>query len=176
MNCLPSPAEHQQRGAVAIEFAAIFLLFFTLVYGAIAYGIPAMIQLSYQHLTAEAARAALKVDTDQNSTRFASLVSQEISATIAASWVPMDWLSSCPAPEDEGDWEALPSETGQSSWGYLQIEENSTWGYTRYHLYVCIQSQDAMVPQIVIGDIRLPDLPEDSSGNPVIRASTLTYP
>ena len=173
MICPPLYTEQRQRGSVAIEFAAIFLLFFTLVYGAIAYGIPAMIQLSFQHLTAEASRAALKVDPDQSSSSFVSLVSQEVSATITASWLPEAWRTSCSAPDDGGTWEALPSVEGGTSYGYIQTE--SLYDYTRYQLYVCIQTQDSIVPQLILGDIRLPDLPKDSSGTPVIRASTLSY-
>jgi len=173
--CQPLYSKQRQRGAVAIEFAAIFLLFFTLVYAVMAYGIPAMLRLSFQHISAEASRAAIKVDRDQSATSFATLVSREVTNTITASWLPSAWRNACPAPDATGAWTQLPSYNGEPSYGYLQTEvATAPYTYTRYSLYVCIQTNDPIVPQLVLGNVRLPDLPKDDSGKPVIRGETLS--
>lgn len=49
-----------QRGAVAIEFALVFVLFFMVLYGAIAYGMVFAIRHSLTQAAAEGTRAAVK--------------------------------------------------------------------------------------------------------------------
>lgn len=49
-----------QRGAAAIEFAVVFVMFFMLLYGAIAYGIVFAIKHSFTQAAAEGTRAALQ--------------------------------------------------------------------------------------------------------------------
>ncbi|WP_137718436.1 TadE/TadG family type IV pilus assembly protein [Methylobacillus flagellatus] len=51
-----------QRGAVAIEFAIIFLLIFTLFYAIINYSLMFLLQASFAHASEEGARAAIAVD------------------------------------------------------------------------------------------------------------------
>ncbi|WP_224105159.1 TadE/TadG family type IV pilus assembly protein [Vreelandella aquamarina] len=168
-------SKRHQQGAVAIEFAAIFLLFFTLVYGIIAFSLPAVVRLAFQHYSTEAARAAVKVDPSVESGRFAQLVSQQVTREITSSWLPAAWRDSCPAPNDGTTWAALPSHAGQPSYGYWQVEVNARPGRTpRYRLYVCLQTRGSIVPQIRLGDIELPTLPRDTTGRPVIRGYTLT--
>ncbi|WP_018918275.1 TadE/TadG family type IV pilus assembly protein [Vreelandella zhanjiangensis] len=167
-------SKQRQRGAVAIEFAAIFMLFFTLVYGIIAFSIPVVVRMGFQHYSAEAARAAVRVDTSVNTTQFAQLVSQQVTNQVTAGWLPAKWRDSCPAPSDGTTWAALPSHNGQPSYGYWQTEANARPGRTpRYRLYVCLQTHDSIVPQIVLGDIELPPLPKEN-GRSVIRGYTMT--
>ena len=51
-----------QRGAVAIEFAMLFAVFFVVVYGIIAYSIPMLLLLTFKQVSADAARATLQAD------------------------------------------------------------------------------------------------------------------
>ncbi|MFA5082011.1 MAG: TadE/TadG family type IV pilus assembly protein [Hydrogenophilaceae bacterium] len=51
---------HRQRGAAAVEFALVFVLFFMVMYGAIAYGVVFAIKHSMTQAASEGARAALQ--------------------------------------------------------------------------------------------------------------------
>ncbi|GBG15886.1 argininosuccinate synthase [Novimethylophilus kurashikiensis] len=53
---------HRQRGAAAIEFGLLFLLFFTMFYALVSYGVAMMLQEGFQHAAEEGARAAIAVD------------------------------------------------------------------------------------------------------------------
>lgn len=50
----------RQRGAAAVEFALVFVLFFMVMYGAIAYGVVFAIKHSMTQAASEGARAALQ--------------------------------------------------------------------------------------------------------------------
>lgn len=51
-----------QKGAVAIEFAMLFLLMFTLFYAMVNYALALMMQSAFVHAAEEGARAAIAVD------------------------------------------------------------------------------------------------------------------
>lgn len=51
-----------QRGAVAIEFALLFLIFFTLFYAIVSYSIIFLLKTSFHHAANEGARSAISVD------------------------------------------------------------------------------------------------------------------
>lgn len=51
---------HGQRGAYAVEFALVFLISFSLLYGVIAYGMLFAFRLGLQNAAEEGARAALR--------------------------------------------------------------------------------------------------------------------
>ncbi|MDD4881305.1 MAG: pilus assembly protein, partial [Gallionellaceae bacterium] len=51
---------NRQRGAAAVEFALVFILFFMVMYGAIAYGVVFAIKHSMTQAASEGARAALQ--------------------------------------------------------------------------------------------------------------------
>lgn len=158
---------------MAIEFAAIFLLFFVLVYGIISFGIPTAVRMGFQHYSAEAARAAIRVD--KNSEDFANQLSNIISGTITGSWLPQEWLSGCTAPaidpndaedpEADNEWVSLTTPYGF----YLAPSANAA----SYQVYVCIQTNNPIVPQIKLLGIELPPLPKED-GKPVIRGYTMT--
>lgn len=50
----------RQRGAYAIEFALVFLMFFGLVYAIVCYGVALTLRVGLQHAAEEGARAALR--------------------------------------------------------------------------------------------------------------------
>jgi Flp pilus assembly protein TadG len=52
-----------QRGAVLVEFALSVVLFLTLIYGAITYGVIFWAKASLTHAAGEGARASIRVDT-----------------------------------------------------------------------------------------------------------------
>ncbi|SDK21876.1 TadE-like protein [Methylophilus rhizosphaerae] len=51
-----------QKGAVAIEFAMLFLLFFGLFYAMVSYAVVMLMQSAFVHAAEEGARAAIAVD------------------------------------------------------------------------------------------------------------------
>lgn len=51
-----------QRGAAAIEFSLVFLIFFTLFYAMVSYAIIFLLKTSFHHAANEGARSAISVD------------------------------------------------------------------------------------------------------------------
>lgn len=51
-----------QKGAVAIEFALVFVIFFAVFYGLISYSLPFVLMQTFNQVTAEAIRRAVAVD------------------------------------------------------------------------------------------------------------------
>ncbi|WP_447529979.1 TadE/TadG family type IV pilus assembly protein [Vreelandella sp. TE19] len=164
------PTNAQQRGAVAIEFAAIFLLFFTLVYGAFAFALPAVARLSFQHWAAEAARAAMRVDTDAPHATVLARLGEQVEQSIAHSWLPGAWRGGCDVPES-APWQPLPG-TMYGHWAYEAHPAPSR--SPRYLLHVCLQANDPIVPQVKIGNLYLPPH-NDDSGRPWVRGYTITH-
>ena len=48
-----------QKGAVAIEFALVFIIFFAVFYGLVSYGLPFVMMQSFNQATAEAVRRSV---------------------------------------------------------------------------------------------------------------------
>ncbi|WP_236192077.1 TadE/TadG family type IV pilus assembly protein [Pseudomonas paraglycinae] len=77
-----------QKGAVAIEFALVFVIFFAVFYGLVSYALPFVLMQTFNQATAEAIRRAVAVDptipnysTVVVSTANAAL-SQQLSSTL----------------------------------------------------------------------------------------------
>lgn len=170
-----------QKGGVAIEFAALFLLFFTLLYGVIAYSVPMVLTLTFKHLSAEAARSTVRVDPNTDPSSYKALISQQVTQVIVASWLPDNWYDgNCPPPMGESTWQALPAYGDNPSFGYI-TEQEITTGQLRYLLQVCIQRkynesgsdrEKAIIPILQIGGLSIPSLPE-IDGERIIRGKTL---
>lgn len=50
----------RQKGAAAIEFALVFIIFFAVFYGLVSYSLPLLMLQSFNNATAEAARSSVK--------------------------------------------------------------------------------------------------------------------
>ncbi|MGX5220904.1 TadE/TadG family type IV pilus assembly protein [Pseudomonas segetis] len=50
---------HHQKGAAAIEFALVFVLFFAIFYGTVSYSLPLLMMQSFNNASAEAVRQAV---------------------------------------------------------------------------------------------------------------------
>ena len=160
------PYSKNQKGAVAIEFAALFILFFTLLYAIIAYSLPMALMLSYRHISADAVRLAVQVDPTLDDATYRSVVSELVHDRIHASWLPSDWLGDdC----DSGGKTPLPH-----GYGYLDYDEDHGW-----ELFVCIQRDydkgSAIIPVLEIGGIKIPSLATTDSGTQIIRGSALGH-
>ncbi len=169
----------RQQGATAIEFAALFGLFFLMLYAIIAYSIPLLLTLTFKQVSADAARAAIKVDPALEASVYPQIVSREVSQVVAQSWLPAHWVDgNCPEPDSEHSWVALPVD-GQASYGYLAAE-NLGPTRVRYLLHVCLQRpynrtgpshERAIIPVLELFGVSLPLLPNED-GNVVIRGQT----
>ncbi len=170
-----------QRGAVAIEFAMLFAVFFVVVYGIIAYSIPMLLLLTFKQVSADAARATLQVDPGHSA--YTQLLSREITSVVERSWLPESWRGgNCPPPEQDAaglNWNPLPGHDGQPSYGNIALD-NRNPAAPRYVLHVCLQrgynhdgpsEQRAIVPTLRLLGISIPSLPEDN-GEVVIRGAT----
>ena len=52
----------KQKGAAAIEFALVFVIFFAVLYGVLSYSLPLLLVQSFNNATAEAVRRSMAVD------------------------------------------------------------------------------------------------------------------
>ncbi|MFP2769695.1 TadE/TadG family type IV pilus assembly protein [Oceanisphaera sp. KMM 10153] len=165
----------KQSGAVAIEFAALFILFFTLLYAILAHSIPLLLEISFRQVSSEASRAVLRVDPA--APNYNTVLSREVTQEINNGWLPPSWRNgNCPAPATGHNWVPLPSDNGSPSYGHIADTEESRL------LHVCLQrfynaggneQQRAIIPIIEFAGIRIPSLPQDE-GNTVIRGETIT--
>ncbi len=81
-------------GAVAVEFALVFLLFFSLFYAIVAYGLVFTIKQSLTMAAEEGARAAVQ-DAPNVATRLARA---DTTARARLSWLPAAGVSVTPTP------------------------------------------------------------------------------
>lgn len=173
----------KQRGTVAIEFAALFSIFFVILYAVIAYSIPLLLGLTFKQVSSDASRAAIKVDQAIPEDQYIATVAQEVSRVVERSWLPKNWMSgNCPVPQNTGlAWVRLPSGSGSASYGFFAKEflDEKTNDY-RYIVQVCLQrkygstgteNERAIIPTINILGIKIPSLPE-MDGEIVIRKQT----
>ncbi|MDP9990585.1 Flp pilus assembly protein TadG [Variovorax boronicumulans] len=79
-----SAAARSQRGAYAIEFALVFLIFFSLLYAIICYGMLFTFRVGLQNAAEDGARAALQY---QNSLEARRQHAQDVAKT-QSNWMP----------------------------------------------------------------------------------------
>jgi len=77
-----------QTGAVAIEFALVFIIFFAVFYGLVSYSLPLVMMQSFNQATAEAIRRSVAVDP--NTPNYSTVVINTANATLTQqlSWIP----------------------------------------------------------------------------------------
>ena len=189
----------KQRGAIAIEFAALFAVFFIILYAVMAYSLPLLLTLTFKQLSSDAGRAAIKVDQALPDTEYIAVVAREVTRVVDSSWLPKGWVTgNCPTPKETGiAWMPLPSSPSSGSYGFIakdsldkkpdssivkenpDTEEDESNNY-RYILQVCLQrkyntagkaEERAIIPTINLLGIKIPSLPE-VDGEVVIRTQT----
>jgi len=85
-----------QRGAVAIEFAAVFVLFFAVLYGLLGYCVPLLMLQAFNDAAAAGARVAVSVNPQAAGGYNAALKAAVDSAvTQRLSWMPTNWRNGC---------------------------------------------------------------------------------
>lgn len=79
---------NSQTGAVAIEFALVFIIFFAVFYGLVSYSLPLVMMQSFNQATAEAVRRSVAVDP--NTPNYSTVVLNTANATLTQqlSWIP----------------------------------------------------------------------------------------
>lgn len=77
-----------QKGAVAIEFALVFIIFFAVFYGLVSYSLPLVMMQSFNQATSEAVRRSVAVDP--NTPGYSTVVINTANATLTQqlSWIP----------------------------------------------------------------------------------------
>ena len=78
----------QQKGAIAIEFALVFVMFFAVFYGIVTYSLPLLLMQSFNQSTAEAVRQSVALDpnTPGYDTVIKTVATAELSRQLA--WIP----------------------------------------------------------------------------------------
>lgn len=78
----------KQKGAVAIEFALVFVIFFAVLYGIISYSLPLLLMQSFNESTAEAVRRGVAVDPTVSG--YKQVVEQRATDVLTQqlSWIP----------------------------------------------------------------------------------------
>lgn len=161
-----------QKGAVAIEFAVLFMVFFAVLYAIIAYSIPLLLTLTFNHLSAEAARAAVRIDPAIGAAEYRQYVSKIVQDTVSSSWLPEDWIGDepCVPPPDTGlQWMSLET-------GYAFFATETLGTVPRAQLHVCLQREynrdNAIIPILSVFGVDIPSLPKDENGKTYLRGST----
>lgn len=77
-----------QKGAVAIEFALVFVIFFAVFYGLISYSLPFVMMQSFNQATAEAVRRSVAIDPTTPGYATAVVNAANAALTQQLSWVP----------------------------------------------------------------------------------------
>ncbi|AOE87646.1 TadE/TadG family type IV pilus assembly protein [Pseudomonas sp. TCU-HL1] len=88
----------QQKGAAALEFSLVFIIFFAIFYGVIGYTLPLLMLQSFNQASAEAVRRAVAVNPDASN--FLALATAEANTAInqQLAWLPAGVRANLPAP------------------------------------------------------------------------------
>ncbi|WP_109514121.1 TadE/TadG family type IV pilus assembly protein [Pseudomonas ovata] len=79
-----------QKGAAAIEFAAVFVIFFGLFYALVSYSLPLLMMQSFNAATSEAVRRSVALSPNIGTATYNALVITQAQATVQSqlSWMP----------------------------------------------------------------------------------------
>ncbi|MHA6573095.1 TadE/TadG family type IV pilus assembly protein [Pseudomonas sp. ATCC PTA-122608] len=78
----------KQKGAVAIEFAAVFVIFFAVFYGMISYSLPLLLLQSFNQATAEAVRLSVGLDPTMAGYQNAVITTAKNTVVTRLRWIP----------------------------------------------------------------------------------------
>ncbi|TBU89545.1 TadE/TadG family type IV pilus assembly protein [Stutzerimonas kirkiae] len=142
-----------QCGTVAIEFAALFVVFFMLLYGLVGYVTPLVLLSSYNEISANALRAAMQVPVGSDD--YHNRIEHIASDVITTSWLgsrPAAWRDIC---HGESRYTGL---TGHDDEGAIALS-------------VCIahNTPHTIIPPMQLFGWRFPQLPEALAGRAEIR-------
>lgn len=151
-----SKRQKGQKGAVAIEFVMLFLLFFALFYALVNYALVMLIQSAFVHAAEEGARAAIAIDRlsyPNMAVYFSNGVDPRVRTVVGNS---LNWLPAKPRNKALG---------AGNSGVQLSMNGNRLTVRVIYSNY----TNDPMIPILtfpIIGQI--PKVPTDLAGTSVI--------
>ena len=102
------------EGAVVVEFAVVFVLFITLLWGILTYGVIFAAQQTLTHAAAESARATVGYDDPSQARTVATDVATGQLHWLGSSAVPSDadmQFGDCAQPEDTDPFDGSPVDT-----------------------------------------------------------------
>ncbi|WP_160108964.1 TadE/TadG family type IV pilus assembly protein [Pseudomonas izuensis] len=79
---------HKQKGAAAIEFALVFIVFFAVFYGIVSYSLPLLLMQSFNQSTAEAVRRSVALDPNMPGYEAALKNRATAELTRQLAWIP----------------------------------------------------------------------------------------
>lgn len=139
----------RERGAAAIEFAIVSMVFFMVFYAIVGYAMPLLMLLTFNELSAEATRRAVRVEPGEG---FEQRVATQVTNALNESWLPADWRGPC---------------DGYNGQFYKLSVDNG-----RPMLEVCIQydyATNPIIPIIHLGGISIPSVPDVLKGKTSIQ-------
>ena len=77
----------KQKGAVAIEFAAVFVIFFAVFYATVSYSLPLLLMQSFNQSTAEAVRRSVALDPATPGYNAALIARATAELTTQTAWI-----------------------------------------------------------------------------------------
>lgn len=149
---LPSP----QKGAIAIEFVMLFLIFFGLFYAMVNYALVMLMQSAFVHAAEEGARAAIAVDRlayANNLTYLSSGVDPRVRTVVGNS---LNWLPAKPKSKVLGS-------------GNSQVQLSMNGNQLTVRVVYSGYANDPLMPMLtfpIIGQI--PKVPADLAGTAVV--------
>ena len=129
----------KQKGAAAIEFALVFVIFFAVLYGVLSYSLPLLLVQSFNNATAEAVRRSMAVDPA--AANYGSTV-QTLAVSVLndkLTWVPSAVRS-----------KVVPAAT-----------YNDTTKVLTASVVLPSKELSAIMPVLKLGSITVPNLPTD---------------
>lgn len=145
---------NKQKGAVSIEFAMAFVIFFMLFYGMVSLFFPLLLSATYEELSSEALREAVivrslpvprSIDSAQRKAHIDGATTQAVNSVVENSWLPEKWRQHCP---------------GYNSYIKVSNQVISTCiGHTK---------PSSILPQITLLGYEIVKLPETIQGESVI--------
>ncbi|MFL1419775.1 TadE/TadG family type IV pilus assembly protein [Pseudomonas fildesensis] len=78
----------KQKGAVAIEFAVVFVIFFAVFYGLISYSLPLLLMQSFNHAAAEGVRRSVALDPATPDYPNQLILRAKSAAQAQLNWIP----------------------------------------------------------------------------------------
>lgn len=82
-----TPGGGKQKGAAAIEFAAVFVIFFAVFYGLVSYSLPLLMMQSFNAATSEAVRRGVALSPTINN--YSSLIVTQAEGVLSQQ---LDWM------------------------------------------------------------------------------------
>lgn len=165
-----SSSRPRQRGAAALEFALLFMIFFAVLYAIIGYSLMLMVKHGFTQAASEAARAAVRIDQLAFSTlpNYQSAVNTVArnAAINALDWLPPKALAKVKAGSNISTTWATGTQVVTTGGTPLTITTRTLTVTIRYLNY----AGDPLLPSLTLGDLgSVPPLPRNLIGQSSIQ-------